>query len=102
MFSISRCLRSNVVIRASERLGHGLKNQRLPTVHSIRSFSSQSPFGPNDPQTQFKAKPPTELNHEMAEGIQNANMLILKHGVGNQRLKLLAEDEEMPLVVSVK
>jgi hypothetical protein len=37
---------------------------------------------------------------EMAEGIQNANQLILKHGVGRQRLELLAKNgDEMPLVM---
>jgi hypothetical protein len=69
----------------------------LASVSSIRSFSS--PLPPDDPQTQFKAEPPKDLNNEMAEGIQKANLLILKHGVGNQRLKLLAQDENMPLVL---
>jgi len=36
---------------------------------------------------------------EMAIGIQDANQLFLKHGVGQQRLKLLAEDPNMPLVI---
>jgi hypothetical protein len=36
---------------------------------------------------------------EMAGGIQNASQLILKHGVGGQRLKLLSDDENMPLVI---
>jgi hypothetical protein len=36
---------------------------------------------------------------EMAIGIQDANHLFLCHGVGNQRLELLAEDPNMPLVI---
>ena len=35
----------------------------------------------------------------MAQGIQNANHLILKHGVGKQRLQLLSQDDNMPLVL---
>ena len=61
---------------------------------------------PDDPQAQFRPTPPTELNMEMAKGIQSANHLILKYGVGRQRLELLAKDEDesdssmpMPLVV---
>lgn len=63
----------------------------------VRNFSTQIP--PDDPQAQFKPEPPKEMNMEIAEGIQNANKLILRHGVGNQRLKLLAQTPEMPLVL---
>ncbi len=71
-----------------------------PLDGTIRSsFSSGTTPAPEDPQAQFKAQPPTELTIEMAEGIQNANHLILKYGVGGQRLKLLSHDETMPLVV---
>ena len=67
---------------------------------SSRFFSSQQ-LPPDDPQAQFRPTPPTELNMEMAQGIQIANHLILKHGVGRQRLELLSKesDEAMPLVV---
>ena len=58
--------------------------------HSNRFFSSQLP--PDDPQATFRPTPPTKLNLEMAEGIQNANQLILKYGVGSQRLELLSKD----------
>jgi hypothetical protein len=44
------------------------------------------------------AKPPTKLNIEMARGIQNGNKLILRHGVGQQRLQLLATQSDLPLV----
>lgn len=55
----------------------------------------------DDPQVQFKPTPPTELNMEMAKGIQTANHLILKYGVGRQRLELLSKESESttPLVV---
>jgi hypothetical protein len=36
---------------------------------------------------------------EMAIGIQDANQLFLRHGIGHQRLELLAGDEGMPLVI---
>jgi len=36
---------------------------------------------------------------EMAKGIQTANHLILKYGVGKQRLQLLSKESELPLVV---
>ena len=67
-----------------------------------RHFSSDmQQLPPDDPQVQFKPTPPTELNMEMAKGIQTANHLILKYGVGRQRLELLSKeaDSKMPLVV---
>mmetsp|Transcript_25449 Transcript_25449/g.55747 ORF Transcript_25449/g.55747 Transcript_25449/m.55747 type:complete len:334 (-) Transcript_25449:159-1160(-) len=64
-----------------------------------RPFSSMEPLPPDDPQAQFKPTPPTELNMEMAKGIQTANHLILKYGVGKQRLQLLSKESELPLVV---
>jgi hypothetical protein len=48
---------------------------------------------------QYKPDPPRKLNFEMAEGIQNASLLILRHGVGSQRLKLLSESDDTPLVL---
>jgi len=69
-------------------------------LQSWRSFSTQQ-LPPGDPQAQFKPTPPTELNMEMAKGIQTANHLILKYGVGRQRLELLSKepDNTTPLVV---
>jgi len=65
-----------------------------------RSFSSNQQLPPDDPQAQFKPIPPPELNLEMAKGIQTANHLILKYGVGRQRLELLSkENDGMPLVI---
>lgn len=72
------------------------------TLQSHRFFSSDAQqLPPDDPQAQFQATPPTELNMEMAKGIQTANHLILKHGVGRQRLELLSKesDSSMPLVI---
>lgn len=71
-------------------------------LQSQRFFSSDmQQLPPDDPQAQFKPTPPTELNMEMAKGIQTANHLILKYGVGRQRLELLAKesDSTMPLVI---
>ena len=90
----SRCLRSTTLIKA---VGKFSRPSSLTSASSIRSFSSQLP--PDDPQAQFKTDPPKELNMEMAEGIQDANKLILKYGVGKQRLKILADDESMPLTL---
>lgn len=73
--------------------------RRSPLDGTARLSFSTVPLPPDDPQAQFKAQPPQELTLDMAEGIQNANQLILKHGVGGQRLRLLAEDEDMPLVI---
>ncbi len=74
--------------------------EKSPASQSHRFFSSQQ-LPPDDPQAQFRPTAPTELNMEMAQGIQTANHLILKHGVGRQRLELLskASDDSMPLVV---
>lgn len=67
-------------------------------VWSTRKFSTQQ-LPPDDPQVQFQPTPPSELTMEMARGIQSANHLILKYGVGKQRLELLAKDTNIPLVV---
>jgi len=67
-----------------------------PTVIA-RSFASTLP--PDDPQATFRPRPPRELTLDMARGIQTANQLILKHGVGQQRLVLLSQQEPpLPLV----
>lgn len=71
----------------------------LFALSSQRYLSSQQQLPPDDPQAQFRAMPPTELTLEMAEGIQQANKLILKYGVGKQRLELLSQDPNMPLVI---
>lgn len=65
-------------------------------VTTIRSFASSLP--PDDPQGSFVARPPPKLNMEMARGIQEGNKLILRHGVGQQRLQLLATQSGLPLV----
>jgi hypothetical protein len=72
------------------------QQQQQQFKHSFRSFST---LPPDDPQAQFKPQLPKELNIEIAEGIQNANQLILKYGVGKQRLQLLAQSDDMPLVL---
>lgn len=59
---------------------------------ALRHFSS--PLPPDDPQASFEPKPPKQLNLEIAEGIQSANSLILKYGIGQQRLQLLSESED--------
>mmetsp|Transcript_9851 Transcript_9851/g.23988 ORF Transcript_9851/g.23988 Transcript_9851/m.23988 type:complete len:326 (-) Transcript_9851:59-1036(-) len=72
-----------------------------PSENRRRLSSDMQALPPDDPQAQFQAKPPTELNMEMAKGIQSANHLILKYGVGRQRLELLSKeaDSNMPLVI---
>jgi len=91
-----RSLRTAWSGRQTFRMADKLPIQR----HSVqnRLLSSQQ-LPPDDPQAQFQATPPTELNMEMAQGIQTANHLILKHGVGRQRLELLSKENTMPLVV---
>jgi hypothetical protein len=75
---------SSVFRRSNNRRSFSFGNEQLP---------------PDDPQALFKPIPPTELNLEMAKGIQTANHLILKYGVGRQRLILLSKDNDMPLVI---
>jgi len=80
-----------------------LSPQSSSIFHSNRrSFSSNEnqQLLLDEPQAQFKPIPPSELNLEMAKGIQTANHLILKYGVGRQRLELLSkENDGMPLVI---
>jgi len=90
--SASRSLRSPIT-RACGRFSRPAVNQS--NIGTSQSFSS---LPPDDPQSQFQPSPPKALNMEMALGIQDANQLFLKHGVGRQRLKLLGEDPNMPLI----
>ena len=79
---------------------------RSTTVLVARSFSSSSltsntsnnNINDNDPQASFVAKPPAKLNEDIARGIQHGNQLILRHGVGYQRLQLLSTQSDLPLV----
>lgn len=43
--------------------------------------------------------PPVKLTVEMAEGIADATHFYIKHGVSSQRLKVLAQQDDMPVVV---
>jgi hypothetical protein len=101
MFSqfLSTQLRSRTIIsyKAMTGLQRHAKVVGIATATKIcdRSFSS---LPRDDPQASFKPTAPSKLNLEMADGIQQANQLILKHGVGKQRLELLAKDKSMPLV----
>lgn len=95
---ILRSLVTTTVDNNTNRFDH-LQQNHQPQKQYFRSFSSSGQLPPDDPQAQFKAQPPPELNLEIAEGIQNANQLILKYGVGKQRLQLLAKSEDMPLVL---
>lgn len=91
--SASRSLRSPLT-KACGRFSR--PTAAAATKQCPRSFSS---LPQDDPQSQFIPSPPTALNMDMAIGIQDANQLFLKHGVGQQRLKLLSEDPNMPLVI---
>ena len=98
--SLARSLRpKGLVTKASRLAGPSVgvvSRQASPTatLGSERRFLSTQ-----NSQENFQAKPPTSLNMEMAQGIQNANLLILRHGVGRQRLEMLAKDDTLPLVV---
>jgi hypothetical protein len=91
--SLSRALRPQVSQRltaARSAVAAAAPQQQQQHVRWIQT---------HNPQADFKPRAPTKLNLEMAEGIQQANLLILKHGVGFQRLQELAKDNETPLVM---
>jgi len=93
-----RALSYKLALRASSStVSSSTVSSSMPTKRSFSSSMQQLP--PDDPQAQFQPKPPAELSLEMAKGIQSANHLILKYGVGKQRLQLLAKESELPLVV---
>ena len=66
----------------------------------IRSMSTTPPPPPS--ATTFTPKPPDSLNMEMARGIQESNLLILRHGIGKQRLLQLAESTEEEVDLTMK
>lgn len=59
--------------------------------------TSKRYFSSTDPQV-FKPNPPMEINQEMAESIQDTTLFYLRHGISNQRLVALSQDQESPLV----
>ena len=47
----------------------------------------QRPFSsPSTPPSAFTSQPPSELTFEMAQGVQNATLLYIRHGLGRRRL----------------
>lgn len=103
-----RAARSTGLVAARRIVVSSRSGQALPAVTTtiwhhggrptIRSFASALP--PDDPQATFRPEPPNKLNVEMARGIQTANQLILRYGVGHQRLVLLSKQSptQLPLV----
>lgn len=99
-FIPNRALRSIYNCKSTSHPLHSLTFSSSSNRLSFSTFDHSQQLPPDDPQDQFRATPPTELNLEMAKGIQTANHLILKYGVGRQRLEILAkENDDVPLVV---
>jgi hypothetical protein len=76
------------------------KGTTTTTRHRFLSSSSNAP--PPPPNAHFQPKPPDELNLEMARGIQQANLMILRHGIGKQRLELLAQTSFADMELTAK
>jgi hypothetical protein len=89
--SLSRSLRPRFLRGTVTK--SSILRQHAPVVGSSSRFVAT-----HNPQENFQPKPPSSLNMEMAQGIQDANLLILRHGVGRQRLEVLAKDDSLPLV----
>ena len=89
-----RCIQSSSAALASR---FATTNTRTSTGGLGRVLFSSS--SSHEYQTNFRPQPPKELNLDMARGIQNANRLILRHGVGHQRLQLLSQQSDLPLVL---
>jgi hypothetical protein len=54
-------------------------------------------FSSTDPQV-FKPTPPTAIDQDMAESIQDTTLFYLRHGISNQRLVALSKDQDSSLV----
>jgi len=72
----------------------------------VRHFSSSTPETPpparENPflaEDTFEAKPPAKLTTEMIEGIADTTQFFIRHGVSQQRLQLLAQNADMPVVM---
>jgi hypothetical protein len=57
--------------------------------HAARSLSSAVNFEP---------KPPDKLTSDIAEGILDVTQFYIRYGISNQRLRALAEEENLPVV----
>lgn len=64
---------------------------------AVRSLSSKDYDKPIFED--FKPSPPAQLSTAMAEGIQDATQFYVRHGISNQRLRAMAKDDQMPVVV---
>ena len=96
--------------------GNTMMNRLRPVIHQFahqtttrisRCVGPRAAFSssPNDfkydtsAYDSFVPSPPTKLTIPMAEGISDATKFYVKYGVTNQRLKMLAQDKEMPVAV---
>lgn len=69
---------------------------KLPAFASTNTTTSRY-FSSTDPSV-FKATPPEEITGDMADGIQDTTLFYLRNGISQQRLDMLAEDQESALV----
>lgn len=68
------------------------------TSRGLQRFGQAPVFRPFSTTEQYVPKSPDKLNAEMAEGISDATQFYVKHGISNQRLIALRE-ENVPVVL---
>lgn len=69
-----------------------LSKQQQQTHHAavVRSFSSLD--------SNFEPKPPDKLTSDMAEGILDTTQFYIRYGISKQRLHLLAQNPDLPVI----
>jgi hypothetical protein len=66
-------------------------NRKLSTSTSRRFLSTSAVQAPPQSPLSQQGHPPSDLNEEMAHGVQEATQLFIKHGLGKQALTFLGQ-----------
>jgi len=86
---------TSTMMLSASRLARTVSRQCVKTLTSnpqIRLLSSEN-------YDDFQPSPPDKLTTEMAEGIGDATQFYIRYGLSNKRLRAMAEDEDMPVVI---
>lgn len=73
-------------------------NKSLSIPHNNSIGSTIRYFSSTDPSV-FQPHPPSAINRDTAEGIQDTTLFYLRNGVSEQRLIALSKDTESPLTM---
>ena len=106
MLIAARGLSANMPMTSNQLNKYGVPSSQVTKTTTVAPLLRRGGGGGGSYYRQFSSsfqsfqpKPPKELNMEMTKGIQQTNLLFIRHGVGKQRLQALANDNTMGLTI---